>query len=125
MRVFRLAPLLLAACVTAAPRSAPAPSERVAAECALLARAGAAMAAVGTSAHAGLREGCPGETAVDSRPLARQTASLRAAGAAALPPGVPAGGRAEAVFRRMITRGVPVPVAVRLTADPLFAAAVR
>ncbi len=83
------------------------------------------MAAAGSPAHDGLLEGCPGSTARDTRPLARQTASLREGGQAALPPGVAQGSRGEAVFRRMITRGVPVSLAIRLTADPLFAEAAR
>lgn len=83
------------------------------------------MAAAGNPAHDGLLEGCPGSTARDTRPLARQTASLRDGGQAALPPGVIQGSRGEAVFRRMITRGVPVSLASQLTADPLFAEAAR
>lgn len=83
------------------------------------------MSAQGTPAHDGLREGCPGETRRDTRPLPQQTASLREAHGAALPPGAPATARADAVFRRMITRGVPVVLARELTLDPAFAAASR
>ncbi|PTW98924.1 hypothetical protein [Pararhodobacter aggregans] len=119
--------LTLAACSAGAPapRAAPTGAARIAAECALLTQAGTMMAAAGNAAHDGLLEGCPGSTARDTRPLARQTASLRDGGQAALPPGVARGSRGEAVFRRMITRGVPVSLAIRLTADPLFAEAAR
>ncbi|MCB1388726.1 MAG: hypothetical protein H6898_17230 [Rhodobacter sp.] len=127
MRAIVLLLLLLAACTSRPVGSASVPSslDRIAAECALLARAAEDMAATGAPADPGLREGCPGETARDARPLSRQTASLRAATGAALPPSVAAGTRAEAVFRRMLTRGVPVSVALRLVDDPAFAAAVR
>lgn len=119
--------LTLAACSAGAPapRAAPTGAARIAAECALLTQAGTMMAAAGNPAHDGLLEGCPGSTARDTRPLARQTASLRDGGQAALPPGVTQGSRGEAVFRRMITRGVPVSLASQLTADPLFAEAAR
>lgn len=119
--------LTLAACSAGAPapRAAPTGAARIAAECALLTQAGTMMAAAGNPAHDGLLEGCPGSTARDTRPLARQTASLRDGGQAVLPPGVTQGSRGEAVFRRMITRGVPVSLATQLTADPLFAEAAR
>ena len=119
------APAPRAAPTGAAPRAAPTGAARIAAECALLTQAGTMMAAAGNPAHDGLLEGCPGSTARDTRPLARQTASLRDGGQAALPPGVTQGSRGEAVFRRMITRGVPVSLASQLTADPLFAEAAR
>ncbi len=111
--------LLLAACAPAA--RTPAPVDRIAAECALLAQAAAQMAAP----HPGLREGCPGVEARDSRPLPAQMASLREATAAPLPPGITPGTRAETVFRRLITRGVPAGIAAGLTARPEFAAASR
>lgn len=129
MRLFLLLPLALGACVSSAPpqtaEPAVSPESRLVAECALLARAAEMMAAAGTPAQGALTEGCPGDTSRDTRPLARQTASLREAGAAPLPPGVIAGTRAEAVFRRMITRGVPPSLALHLTSDPLYAEAVR
>ena len=127
MRKFVLTPLFLAACVASSPGPAPEPSpaERLVAECALLTRAVDMMAAAGTPAAPGLREGCPDERRIDSRPLAQQTASLREANAVALPPGLIPGTRAETVFRRMITRGVPVSLAIHLTSDPIFEAAVN
>ncbi len=127
MRILLLAPLFLAACVASTPQPAPEPSpaERLVAECALLTRAVDMMAAAGTPAAPGLREGCPDERGIDSRPLIRQTASLREAQSAALPPGLQPGTRAETVFRRMITRGVPVSLAIHLTSDPIFAEAAR
>ena len=68
-----LALILLAACAPVA--RPPAPVDRIAAECALLAQAAALM----TAPHPGLREGCPGEGARDTRPLPAQMASLREA----------------------------------------------
>ena len=127
----RAVPLvLLAACGLpdrSAPDQAPAPSaaDRIAAECGLLARAGTMMEAAGQTAHPGLREGCPGVSAADNRDLDTQMASLRAATGAPLPPSLQAGTRAETVYRRMITRGVPVSLAGHLTGDPLFAIAAR
>lgn len=114
--------LLLSACAALPPGAETPAADRRTAECALLSRASARM---GGQAPPGLTEGCPGTTARDTRPLAQQTASVRAANAAALPPGLVAGTRAEAVFRRMITHGVPPELAAALTADPAFAQAAR
>ena len=114
--------LFLGACAFS-PR-APSAEDRIAAECRLLASAATRMATQGLTVQEGLREGCPGVTAVDTRPLPAQTASLRAATAAGLPAGVQAGSRAEVVFRRMITRGVPPAISASLTnaSDFLIAA---
>lgn len=131
MRPITLAPALallaLSACVSSPPPAAPAPSpdERLVAECALLAHAGTMMAAAGQPPHEGLTEGCPGVTATDARPMARQLESLRAGSQTPLPAGLIPGTRGEEVFRRLITRGVPVSLAVHLATDPLFAAAAR
>lgn len=70
--------------------------------------------------HVGLTDGCPGTEARDTRPLAAQMASLRAANAAPLPAGIAPASRAETVFRRLITRGVPPEVATSLAATPEF-----
>ena len=99
----------------------PTPAQRITAECALLAEARRREPTL----HPGVAEGCPGVSARDMRPLAEQTASLRAANAAALPEGVAVGSRGEAVFRRMITRGVPAPLARTLSLDANFAEAAR
>lgn len=127
MSLMRFAPFLvlsvLAACAVALPAPRVSVAQRVAAECRLLDQAAAQMAAQGRAAHDGLTEGCPGVSARDTRPLAQQTASLRAANAAALPASVAAGSRAENVFRRMITRCVPVGIATALADSPEFAAA--
>lgn len=101
--------------VAVAGRQTITPGDRIAAECRLLARAETQFAA-----HDGLREGCPGVTVRDARPLAQQVASLREATAAELPARVVAGSHGEDAFRRMITRGVPVPVAVALVMDTEF-----
>lgn len=106
-------------CGLALPTSGPAQAtraDRIAAECALLTRAAQAMSAP----HAGLLEGCPGVEARDTRPLRVQTASLRAAAQAELPASVEAGSHGEVVFRRMITRGVPVLVATNVAASREF-----
>lgn len=112
---------VLVACTLSAPGPVPGPEARLEAECALIAEARRRAPAL----HAGVAEGCPGIGARDTRPLAEQTASLRAAHAAALPAGVVPGSRGEAVFRRLITRGVSPAQAAGLSADPLFAAAAR
>lgn len=113
----RLALLLtLTACAPALPVAASRAVDRIAAECALLAQAARQMPAP----HAGLSEGCPGTEARDTRPLPEQMASLRAATAAALPPGLAPASRAETVFRRLITRGVPPSIAAPLTSTPDF-----
>lgn len=102
-------------------------SDRIAAECRLLEVAQAETRARGLTTWPDVLAGCPGHPA--ARPamsLAQMSAATRAANAAALPPAAGAlGPRADLVFRRMITRGVPVPVAEGMTARPEFAAAVR
>jgi len=129
MRHILLLPLALAACTATAPAPAPVPpptpEARLEAECALLAHAAGMMSAAGMPPHDGLREGCPGETALDTRPLPRQTAALREANSTPLPAGLIPGSRGEEVFRRMITRGVPVSLAAHLITEPVFAAAAR
>lgn len=111
-----LALCVLAACAPRPPAPPPAPPvDLLAAECRLLVEAAARMAAGGNPAHDGLTEGCPGSDARDTRPLAAQMDSLRAATAAPLPHSLEAGTRAETVFRRMITRGVPPTLATVLT----------
>lgn len=123
MTVLRLAPMiLLAACALPTMQSETPPVDRIAAECALLSRATAAM---GAAAHDGLLEGCPGVAARDTRPLSQQTASLRAANAAPLPASITPGTRADTVFRRMITRGVPPALATTLATSEEFTAATQ
>ena len=122
MRHALILALILTACAQGVP---PPPPDRLDAECRLLASAAATMAQAGIAVHDGLREGCPGSSVGDQRPLAEQMASLREATAAALPPGVAARTRADTVFRRMITRGVPAPLAARLTATADFRLAAR
>ncbi len=126
MRLFRLAPFaLLAACAMPLTPRETAPVDRMGAECRLLAVAATRMAAQGIPAHDGLREGCPGVTARDTRPLRQQTASLRAATAASPPVIIPADTRADTVFRRMITRGVPPAIAAALVSHPEFMTATQ
>lgn len=132
MTQLRLLPLLLLAACTFGrtpepppPPPEPTAEERVAAECRLYDIAAQEMTTLEIAVPAGLREGCPGETVRDTRPLAEQTAALRIASGAGLPPGVPAGDRAEVVFRRMITRGVPVEIAYLLAQEPAFREAAR
>lgn len=132
MRLIALAPALaslaLAACVSNTPASAPVPPEpsveqRIAAECVLLGRAATMMASAGQPPHVGLNEGCPGVTDVDARPIEDQMASLRLANSARLPVGLVAGTRGEEVYRRMLTRGVPISLAEHLITSPQFAEA--
>jgi hypothetical protein len=126
MRILRLAPLVLVtACTLSVPRPDAAPVDRLQAECTLLQSAAAMMAEQGSTPPDGLLQGCPGVTATDTRPLAQQTASLRAANAAPLPETLPAGSRAETVFRRMITRGVPPALATSLVTSAEFTAATQ
>lgn len=117
--------VLLTACSTPGPDRVAPPADRIAAECALLTQAAAEMTLQGLAVHEGLSEGCPGTSARDTRPLPVQSASTRAANAAPLPAGLAAGSRAEAVFRRMITRGVPVTIATALVATDGFRRASR
>lgn len=126
MKLLYLTPLaLFAACGLTTPQRDAAPVDRLAAECALLAQASDLMSSQGSLAPEGLRDGCPGVSARDIRPLAQQTASLRTANAANLPATVIAGTRAEIVFRRMITRGVPPEIAAALAASEEFTAATQ
>jgi len=123
MRALAVLPLLMA-CVAPAPPGAPLP-DRIAAECRLLEAAQAETRARGLQTWPDVLAGCPGHP--QARPamdLPQMSAATRAANAARLPPGT-AGPRADLVFRRMITRGVPVVVAEAMTTRPEFAAAIR
>lgn len=98
---------------------------RLAAECRLLERAQAETRARGLRAWPDVLVGCLGHEALrDAMSLPQMSAATRAANAAPLPAGV-ARGRGEMVYRRMITRGVPEPVARDLVTSAEFAAAVR
>ncbi|KPQ04721.1 MAG: hypothetical protein HLUCCA12_16350 [Rhodobacteraceae bacterium HLUCCA12] len=100
---------------------------RIARECRLLERAHEAIAAQGAEAADDILLGCPGhEDLISSMSLSDMSAATRRANAAVLPDGLrDRGARAETVFRRMITRGVPVAVAEALVTTPEFAAALR
>ncbi|MFN3647533.1 MAG: hypothetical protein ACK4S2_13635 [Gemmobacter sp.] len=115
--------VVLAGC--AAPVAVPPPGAgnregRLAAECRLLEAAHAATAARLGQAPPDILVGCPGhEGRRDAMPLAAQSAALRVANAAALPPVVAAAGPAAArAYRRMISRGVPEDVAAGLAQGP-------
>jgi hypothetical protein len=124
MRVLALL-LLLAAC-GAAPPAPPAPMDRVAAECRLLQDAHDETRARGLTAWPDVLAGCPGQTAQPAMSLRQMSDATRAANAATLPAAArPLGPRADLIFRRMITRGVPLAVAEAMTATPAFAAAAR
>ena len=130
MRSLAALPLLLAACAApmAVPVAAPpSATERMAAECRLLERAQEATAARGLRAWPDVLIGCPGHAeAENAMTLAQASEATRRANAAQLPEAVRAqGARAETVYRRMITRGVPVAVAESLAATPEFAEAAR
>lgn len=101
------------------------PAARVSAECRLLERAQEETRARGLRAWPDVLVGCPGHEALrNAMSLAQMSAATRAANAAPLPAGV-ARGRSEMIYRRMITRGVPEPVARDLATSVDFAAAVR
>jgi hypothetical protein len=125
VRAFLPLPLVLAACAT--PVDVPAPMDRVAAECRLLEVAHAETEARGLRAWPDVLVGCPGhEGEQNAMTLAQASDATRAANAATAPQAVRAlGARADVVFRRMITRGVPVAVAEAMVATPEFAAAAR
>ncbi len=129
MRALMFLPPLLAACATpvALTAPAPAPADRIAAECRLLERAQAETGARGLTVWTDVLVGCPGhEGARNAMTLAQASDATRAANAADAPQAVRAmGPRADMVFRRMITRGVPVSVAEAMVTTPEFAAAVR
>jgi hypothetical protein len=129
MRALLPLPLLLAACATpvAMPVPVPAPADRIAAECRMLEAAQTETAARGLRAWPDILVGCPGhEGTANAMTLAQASAATRAANAARPPEAVRAmGARADMVYRRMITRGVPVTVAEAMAATPEFAAAVR
>jgi hypothetical protein len=124
-----MAVLVLAGCAAAPAMQAPVPVQdragRIAAECRVLEAAQAAMVAQGLAALPDVVAGCPAHPgARDTLPLAAQSAALRVANAAALPPAVLAAGLEGArAFRRMISRGVPEAVAVSVAQGPVWAAA--
>jgi hypothetical protein len=128
-------PILLAACggaVDPAPAPVPAPVpattplDRIATECRLLEAAQAETRARGLTAWPDVLAGCPGHPATSTVTLRQMSDATRAANAAALPAAArPLGPRADLIFRRMIARGVPQPVAEAMTVTPAFAAAAR
>lgn len=99
---------------------------RIAAECQMLEAAQAETRARGLTAWPDVLAGCPGHPATGTMSLRQMSDATRAANAATLPAAArPLGPRADLIFRRMITRGVPVPVAQAMTATPNFANATR
>lgn len=121
--------LSLAACAAAVTETAPPPpaGDRVAAECRLLEAAQAETRARGLRAWPDVLVGCPGHGILrDAMSRPEMSAATRAANAATLPEAARVlGPRADLVYRRMITRGVPESVARAMTARPEFALAVR
>lgn|GEM_PF-1445823 len=127
--------LLLAGCgaQVAGPGAAVAPvsgvsrAQAIAAECRLLEEAHRRVASAQGRASADILTGCPGhETLRDEMPLKAQTAALRRANAAQIPPVVQGlGVEGPRIYRRMITRGVPEAVAQQLAASDLMAQAAR
>lgn len=120
----------LAGCATAVSAPAPHPqgrTARIAAECRLLEVAHAETLARGLDAPSDILVGCPGhETARDTMPLKAQSAALRRANAAVLPPDVVANGpQAARLYRRMISRGVPEAVAAAVSQGALLRDAAR
>ncbi|MCC5986718.1 MAG: hypothetical protein JJT95_03485 [Pararhodobacter sp.] len=103
------------------------PAARIAAECAMLERAQAETAARGLRDWPDVLVDCPGhEGLTPAMTMAQASEVTRLANAAALPETLrEAGPRADIVYRRMITRGVPLPVAEFMATTPEFAAALR
>lgn len=127
-----LATLAISGCAaTTGPVTAPvmavSRSAAIAAECRMLEEAHALTLAAEGRAPADILTGCPGhENARDEMPLKAQSAALRRAGVAAIPPVVQAlGVQGPRVYRRMITRGVPEAVAQQMAPRASFAAASR
>ncbi|HHX88763.1 MAG TPA: hypothetical protein GX700_03150 [Paracoccus sp.] len=119
---------LLSAC--AAPGQVPvtpaeARQDRIARECRVLEMAHGEMATRGENPAPDILVGCPGHEALrDEMTMAQMSAATRRANAAVPPAQVGAlGGRADMVYRRMITRGVSPAVAARMAGTPEFAAA--
>lgn len=120
--------LALSAC--ALPGQAPPPvadtlSDQIARECRLLEHASAEMEARGENPQPDILVGCPGHEGLrDAMSMAEMSAATRRANAAQ-PPAEVQGARADMVYRRMITRGVSVAVAMEMARTPEFAAAIR
>ncbi len=129
MRPILALPLLLCAC--AAPAVVPPPTpdraDRIAAECRLLERAQSETEARGLRVWPDVLVGCPSHAGLgNAMTLAQASEATRAANAARPPETVRTmGARADMVYRRMITRGVPVAVAETMAGMPEFAAAAR
>lgn len=108
-------------------RPAEALADRIQGECRLLEAAHAAMAARGENPQPDILVGCPGHEGLrDAMTTAQMSAATRRANAAIPPARVQAmGGRADMVYRRMITRGVSPLVASEMAETLEFAQAVR
>lgn len=93
----------------------------------MLERAATEAAQRGMAAPPDILLGCPGHEALRATmSMAQMSAATRTANAAEVPALVQAmGARADMVYRRMITRGVPEAVARDMAQTPEFAAAVR
>lgn len=119
--------VMLAGCTagTLSPPGGTATGGGLVAECRMLEAAQAATVARGQVALPDVLVGCPGHEALrETQTMRAQTAALRTANAAVLPSAVRAAGpRGELVYRRMITRGVPEPVAAGIAESGLFRAA--
>lgn len=122
---------VLGACALSGPVATVSPAttlqDRIVRECRLLERASVEISARGQVSPSDILVGCPGHEAVrESMSMAEMSAATRRANTASAPQGLRVmGPRADEVFRRMITRGVPVDIAEALTDSPEFAAALR
>lgn len=109
---------------TGAPTAPAAPAEitpKVATVCALYERAYTETKAALLPAPLDIVIGCPGRTSIRSQ-MSRleNAAAFRAAASAPLPPAASASDVGKRLFQRMISRGVPVNVATRMTRTPEF-----
>ena len=117
--------LALAGCnSTTAPITPVAPAEvsaKVTTVCALYERAYSETKAALLPAPLDIVIGCPGRTSLKSQMSRLENATaFRAATSAPLPPAASATEVGKRLFQRMISRGVPVSVATRMTKTPEF-----
>ncbi|WP_298857621.1 hypothetical protein [uncultured Sulfitobacter sp.] len=120
--------ILLAGCnSTSAPTMPTAPAEvsaKVTTVCALYERAYVETKAALLPAPLDIVIGCPGRTSLKSQ-MSRleNAAAFRRAAAAPLPAAASKSDVGKRLFQRMISRGVPVEVATRMTSTPEFSRA--
>lgn len=107
-----------------APTTASLSSEKVTTVCALYERACTATRAASLPAPLDIVIGCPGRTSLKSqRSPFERSAAVKLATSVPVPTSAGDTDYARRLFQRMISRGVPVEVAVRMTGTRAFARA--